>query len=212
MKFIHFDEPKHTAKTERKIAKQILKVKPDAILFEFPKGGYPLEKFNKRKPKNKPKDLIEKWKKGLLFHSKKHKQLKRTVDIVKSIEKLWNQGNQIYLYEIDAPVELSKLGLYKRYSGKIFHNLRFWIWIFLRERIMVSNIRKIYRNLRLKIKNPKLLVKCHNFHWKNIKFLLRNPAKKNIYDYYFSKFSKYQIKSVLKREKVLYKFWKMYGI
>ena len=207
MKLIHFNEPAHTKKIEIKISKQILKVKSDAILFEFPKGSFGgIEKFNKYKPKNKPKYLIENWKGNLLLSSKKINSLKGTIEIVKNIEKLWNNGHQIYLYNIDAPAELSKLGLYKRYSGKLSYNLRFWIWIFLREKIMISNIKKIYKNLKLKIKNPKLLVKCHNFHWRNITFLLKNPDRKKIEHYYFSKFSRNEIKSVLMKEKVLRKW------
>ena len=105
MKLIHVEEPKHDEKIAHNKAKIILKIKPDVILFEFPAQNYSLSNFNKFESKEKPKQEIEKWKRGYEISAKKYPWLKSEYKIVEAIGELWNQGKQIYLFEIDAPVE-----------------------------------------------------------------------------------------------------------
>ena len=76
---------------------------------------------------------------------------------------------------------------------------------------MVENIRKIEKKID---KNKIILLFCYDFHWKNIQFLLKNPDKKEIWDYYFTKNriikSAKEIESELKeKNKELHKFWKL---
>ena len=47
MKLIHLKEPKHSKEINLKHAKDILKIKPDIILFEYPQDKKDLSYFNK---------------------------------------------------------------------------------------------------------------------------------------------------------------------
>lgn len=200
---IHIDEPKHSQKIVNNQAKAILKFKPDAILFELPKQkNFSLSYFNQFSPKKKPKQKIEKLKQNYKIASKKYPWLKSEYKIFDSIEKLWNNRKNVHLFEIDAPVELTKAGE----GTKGLSNL---IWNYLREKYMVENIKKI----KSKYPDKTLLLFCHNFHWKNIQFLLKNPSKEKIKNYYFIKNrinkSFKEIESELKKNQVLYKYWKL---
>jgi hypothetical protein len=200
---IHIDEPKHSQKVVSNQAKAILKFQPDAILFESPKQkNFSLSYFNQFSPEKKPKQRIEKLKQYYKTASKKYPWLKSEYKIFGAIEKLWDNGKNVSLFEIDAPVELTSVGEGTRGLLNI-------IWNYLREKYMVENIKKI----KSKRKNKTVLIFCHNFHWKNIQFLLKNPSKNQIRNYFFTKNginkSLKEIESELKdKNKTLYKYWK----
>lgn len=170
---IHFNEPEHTAKLSIRKAKQILKLKPNIILFEY------VQEF---------KPTIEK----LRAATKKYRWLIGDIKIFEAIEKLRNQGRRVLIFNIDGPSELTSAGV----GTKGMENM---VWNFLREQYMIRVVRKV----KSRFPRAKILVLCHNYHWKNIRFLLRKPSKKEIRKhYYFLGFSKFNLKN-----KILRKYW-----
>jgi len=202
MKLIHVEEPEHKEEAAYKKAKEILRIKPDVILFEYPaKEGYSLSDFNKFGPKEKPKQKIADWKKRYATFSKKYPWLKSEHKIIEAIEQLWSEGKHVLLFEIDGPMELTRV------EGT--RGLLNIVWNYLREKYMAENIRKIS-----KIDKKVALVLCHNFHWKNIQFLLKAPNKEQIWDYYFTrsgikKLPKEVESELERRNKTLHKYWKL---
>ena len=67
-------------------------------------------------------------------------------------------------------------------------NWLWWVQIYLRERIMANHISFIVKKYKIK-NNQKVLIFLQSFHWGHVKFLLDNPSKKEIWNYYFGKFS-----------------------
>lgn len=176
MKLIHISEPKHKRPVAIRKATAILKFKPKYIFFETPKDAFNITQFNRYEPNNKPVSLIEAWKANLINNSKKYPWLKTETLIVDAIVKLWKSNHQIYLYNIDAPISLTSI------ISKIMQKrdrFQFDVWNFLREWHMCQAIAKI------KLTGNGLIF-CHDMHWKNIKWFLRNkPSKNKFYKHYF---------------------------
>ncbi len=194
-------------------AEAALKYKPDIILLEYPNPNKtPNTIFNKYKPKDKPFYLVKKQQENL-------KEVQRTMPWVKSdivmwenISWLWRQGHQVFVYNVDASSELTS-ELYEIWKNKYPNIKKNWLWwvrIYLRESIMTKNIQWILDNYKER-KDPTILVFLQSFHWDHVKFLLKNPSKDKIWDYYFEKFSevsKDNIEGKIKDlNKVFYKYW-----
>lgn len=175
---IHLDEPKHTARISIRKAGQILKLKPDVILFEYPQEFKPTIKKLRESVKRYP------WLIG-------------DIKIFEAIEKLRSQDRKVLLFNIDGPVELTS-------AGEGTKDLENMVWNFLREQYMIKVIKKV----KSRFPRAKIVVLCHNFHWKNIKFLLQKSSKKEIKKHYnFLGFSKINLKN-----KVLRKYWNRLGV
>lgn len=194
-------------------AEAVLKYKPDIIFLEYPNSNKtPSTIFNKYKPKDKPLYLVKKQQENL-------KEVQRTMPWVKSdiimwenLGKLWKQGYQVFVYNVDAPSELTSemYGVWKNKYPTIKKNWLWWVRIYLRERIMANNIQWILDNYKER-RDSTILVFLQSFHWNHVKFLLKNPSKDKIWDYYFGKFSEISrdnIEGKIKeRNKVFYKYW-----
>ncbi len=211
MKLIHIEEPEHKEEISNKKAEEILKIKPDAILFEYPvPERNSLSDFNNFSPKEKPKQRIDAWKKSYAKYSEKYHWLKSEYKIIEAIEQLWNEEKQTYLFEIDGPIGLTSIGETK----DSLKGLQIIVWNYIREKFMAENIRNIESFLDKKAgKEGVVLIFCHDTHWKNIRFLLKNPSKNEIQKYYFSRRgikSIKEIESELKEKNMLlYQFWKL---
>ena len=203
MKLIHIDEPRHSRKVIEKQAEAILKIKPDIILFELPRVGE-LSYFNKFKPKNKPHERIDNIKEHFSALSKYYPWFASFYKIIEAVEQLWSKGKQVYLYEIDGPVELTSAGEGKRGVQNV-------VWNYLREKFMLESIKRLNRRFPRK----KALLFCHNFHWGNLNFLLKKPSKKEIWNHYFKIIGnvtpEWVERELRRKNKVLYKYWKKLG-
>ncbi|HKZ49384.1 MAG TPA: hypothetical protein VJ110_00025 [Candidatus Nanoarchaeia archaeon] len=185
MPLIHLDEPKHSVKVSTRHAKQILKLEPYAIVFEWPREF----KFDKSK----------KWaalKVNLRKHAKEYPHLIGAIKIFEAIEKLRKKSKRVLLFSMDGPVELTSI---KGTGGEVNA-----IWNYLRERFMAKTLSKI----KSKYPRAKLVVLCHNYHWKNLKFLLRKPAKSDIRNYYFQN---RDVKPFL-TNKIIKKYWNKFKV
>lgn len=211
MKLIHLEEPEHKEEISDKKAEKILKIKPDAILFEYPvPENYSLSELNDFSPKEKPKQRIDAWKRSYSKHFGKYPWLKSEYKVIEAIEGMWNEGKQVYLFEIDGPIELTSLGETK----DSLKGLQIIVWNYIREKFMVENIRnsEAFVDKRLR-KEGIALIFCHNIHWNNIQFLLKNPSKNDIKEHYFSQRGIKSIKEIesdlKEKNKLLYKFWRL---
>lgn len=150
--------------------------------------------------------------------SKKAPWVLSDVCVFDKIVELWKEGHDVKLYNVDAPSELLRVNL------NIGTNLNpkpcrrgtyfeWWVRIYLRERIMAKNIHKIFS--QIKDKDSGVLIFLQSFHWCNVKFLMQNPSRKQIYKYYFGAFKKINIKTINERVKkeneILYKYWKRFS-
>ncbi len=203
MKLIHVPESEHNHGVSRKKANAILKLRPDVIFFEYPScRKNSLSTFNKFEPAGKPREKIDEWKASIRNAAEQYPWLREENRIIEAVEYLWKKGRQVYLFEIDGPENLTNIG---ETAGPF--NIA---WNYLREIYMKRNLRRGER------KKPKGtgLVLCHDFHWKNIQFLMKNPNQKQIWDHYFVRngitTTPKEFENELKKEnKMLYKYWKL---
>ena len=208
MKLIHVNEPKHTSKVTLRQAELISRIKPDAILFEWPASKHStLKIYNKYKPRDKPDYRIKRWKAAMKISSKRYPWFKTFHKVITAIENLWKDGRQVYLYEIDAPAELTGIGYEKlnKYANMV--------WCYLREVFMVENIRTIESIFKRRKKDTKIMLLCANFHWNNIQFLLKRPSKNEIWKHYFVGCGfdspKDLTRELKDKNKIIYKYWKL---
>ncbi len=197
-------------------ANAVLRYRPDVILFEAPNNNRtPALIYNKYKPNKKPLKEVEKYKAMLRKVAKKAPWVLSDVYLYDNIIKLWKEGHDIKLYNVDAPSELLKVSLSfgENWDPKPEHrgtHFSWWVRIYLREKIMTKNIQLILKQN----KNSDLVVLdfLQKFHSKNVKFLMTNPAKKEVYKYYFGRFKDMSIKTIGGRvkveNKVLYRYWR----
>lgn len=211
LKLIHINEPKHTVRNSLKKARAVFEYRPDVILFEYPmRGKSPEVGFNRYSPKKKPWRKLEEWKNS--FKKKDvletHPWLKGDVKILGNIKKIWKEGQQVMLYRIDAPVELTSQMLW---AGKDKDAWPCWVVNFLREQYMVRNFDYVERKHQ-GARDLKTLVFIANWHWENIKFLRRNPSKRKIWERYFKQFKELTPQNIegkiREKNKVLFKYWR----
>ncbi len=216
-KYIQFD-CKEVDELDLRQANAVTKYKPDIIILEYPNNNKtPDLVFNKYEALKKPKELVKKRLKNFSNNVLKiHPWVKADTVMWKNIASLWAKDHQISIYSVDAPSELTSewLDVWRYTYPCVKKNWLWWVQIYLRERIMTDNIQWILRNYKEK-ENPTTLIFLQSFHWDHVKFLLKNPSKKEIWNYYFGKFLEVnrsnigiKIKSL---NKVFYKYWKKFS-
>ncbi len=203
-------------KVDLRQADAVLRHRPDAIIFEAPSSGRtPSLVYNKYRPSNKPLAEVAKHKKKLKQVSKKYPWVLSDISVYDNIVKLWKEGVDVKLYNVDASSELLRVGsrIDHDWNPKPHHrgtHFQWWVRIYLREKIMAENIQWVVS--KNKKKDLKVLIFLQSFHWRNVQFLMSNPTKKQIYEYYFGKFKDIEIETIgnkIKKEnKILYKYWK----
>jgi hypothetical protein len=201
-------------KPDLRQSEYVLKYKPDIIIFEGGAGKTPDTIYNKYSVKDKPLKLIKEKQKWLKKVSKNPGNGDAISDVVlwDNIMKVWSEGHNILVYNSDGPDELRKefFEVWKYMYPSALKNWLWWVRIYLREKYMAKNIQWILD----KNKNKEELVIAiflQSFHWRHVKFLLTNPSKKEIWEYYFSKFKEVDINSIgekiKKQNKTFYKYW-----
>lgn len=204
---------KEEERADLRQAEAVLKFKPDIIFLEYPNSNKtPNTIFNKYKPYSKPLDLLKKQRRSLEESQKIMPWIKSDIVMWENLGKLWKQGHQVLVFNVDASSKLTN-ELYrdwKKMYPRVKKNWLWWVKIYLRERIMANNIQWALKNYKEKT-NPTILVFLQSFHWNHVKFLLKNPSKDKIWDYYFGKFSevnRVNIEGKIKElNKVFYKYW-----
>lgn len=197
-------------------AKLISRYKPDIILLEYPgqKNKYNTIidcSFNSKQSIKKIQSIQYRLR-GMM---KLVPWLKSEMKMLDNIIKLIKSGRRVEIYGIDGPKDLliERYNLWKGQYPQIAKNWLWWVRIFLREKYMVKNIKSILKHYKLE-NNPNVAVFLQSFHWRHVKFLLKNYSEAKIWHYYFSKFGKYinsdNIASKIKTENdIFYKYWRI---
>jgi hypothetical protein len=195
-------------------AKAVLKYKPDIIFLEYPTNKKtPDTIFNRYSPENKPiEKLPNKFSKKTLWLCP---WVRSDIVMWNNIARLWEkEKHQVLVYYVDAPEELVNKWfiVWKNMYPSALKNWLWWVQIYLREYHMAKNIRLALSKYKSK-NNLTVLVFLQSFHWEHVKFLLKNPSSKQIWDYYFGKFKGLKpsiiTETLQKENKVFYKYWKM---
>lgn len=197
-------------------AEAVLKYRPDIIIFEnVEKNGSPETIFNEYSTENKPVKEVLAIQKNLRMNARKPGLGDALSDVKtwENIMRLWREGHEVLVYNVDAPKELRKefFEVWRHMYPCALKNWLWWVRIYLREVIMARHIRNILKKYKAK-ENPIILICLQSFHWEHVKFLLDNPSKGDIWKYYFSKFKEVSRKNIAgkikKENKIFYMYWK----
>lgn len=202
-------------KIDPRQATAVLKYRPDIILFELPEGkNGPDTIFNKYPCEKKPIKKVSEIIKKLNGAAKKYPYAKSDVFVWENIKKLWADGVNTQIYNIDVSDELRRQNSLFEIDGypACRKDPVFWAYLFVRDFHMARNIQEILARYSEK-ENPVVAVFLQSIHWKHAVFLLGKPSKKEIWKYYFGRFSKLTPETFLglvsKRSKVLARYWCM---
>jgi hypothetical protein len=218
-----------TDKLDLRQARAVLKFKPDMIILEYPNDtSTPGIELNNYSPFEKPKDLIEERLKPLSDQVlNKHPWAQSDLYMWQNIAKLWSEGKQVLVYQIDGPSELTSewLEVWAHMYPCSTKNWVWWVQIYLRERLMANNMQRVLDEYKTK-SNPRTLVFVQNeysykgqikgLHWGHVEYLLGKPSKEDIWQYYFGAFSKEVTRNTIaqkikKLNPVFYSYWQRYS-
>ena len=200
-------------------ARAVIKHRPDIIIFELPKGNRgagPI--FNRYSCSNKPIKEVNKIIKENRIAAKKFPYVASDIAVWKNIEKLWKQGINTQIYNVDSPAKIRREGfhLFKKPISSGYPAVRrdwlFCVYLYLRESCMAKNIKTILDSYHTK-KDPIVLIFLESIHWNHVKFLLTNPSKEKILTYYFRRFKNLRadknVENQIKaRSSILNRYWK----
>jgi hypothetical protein len=193
----------------------VSRYKPDMIFFEYPAPkGNPSLIFNRFALQKKPLLKVQKIKSDLHKAAQKYPYALSDVSVWENIERLWHEGHDVLLFNIDAPQELRR-HYHERYGtipyAKVKNHWWFWAYLLTKERWMTKYIQDILKKHHGK-KKVIIAVFLQSDHWERVQFLLRKPSQKAVWKFYFGNFSeitpttiKQQIK---KQDRILYKYWR----
>ncbi len=211
-KYIQVNLPE-TEKLNLDQAEAVSKYRPDIILLEYPNNEKtPDTIYNQYSVINKPFDQIEKQKEGLKEILPVHPWAQADIAMWDNIAKLWQTGQECLVYRTDGPSELTSewLLVWKNMYPCATKNWLWWVQIYLREKYMAKNISWIPTNYKIK-SDPTVLVFLQSFHWRHVKFLLKNPRPEEEWKYYFGKFEgvtpELVTGTIKKLNPVFYKYW-----
>ena len=212
-KYIQFD-CREEDKVDLRQANAVLRYRPDIIILEYPNNSKtPDLPFNQYGALQKPHKMVEERLKRFPRKVLKiHPWAKSDEMMWRNIVGLWREDHQIMVYAVDGPNELTRewLDVWKYSYPCIKKNWLWWVQVYLRERIMANNIRWILHNYKEK-ESPVVLVFLQSFHWQNVRFLLENPGKKQIWNHYFAGFSEVNRSNIVLKikdlNKIFYKYW-----
>jgi hypothetical protein len=168
--------------------------------------------FNKYKCEKKPFNKVETFKKNAQKGGEQFKYSLSDLPMWDNIVKLWKEGHNVLLYNIDSPKDV----FHENFPAWLYaypcikKNWLWWVRIYLRERYMAQNLRQILEKNK-QMKEPVIAIFVESFHWIHVKFLLTNPSKTKIWKYYFGRFREIDMKNikgeVRKANTVFYKHW-----
>lgn len=197
-------------------AEATLKYRPDIILFESPcNGKTPDTVYNRYDCDSKPIRLVREHQKFLKRAAKAPGFGDAESDVLlwDNIIKLWNGGHNVLIYNIDSPDDLRRsfFEVWKYMYPCALKNWLWWVRIYLREKYMAKNFKWVIDQNKNR-GNLVVAVFAQSFHWEHVKFLLANPTKKQIWEYYFGRFKEINpgniAEKIKKENKIFYKYWK----
>ncbi len=196
-------------------ANAVLKYRPDIILYEGPSNGKPNIVFDTHKPNKEVKKDLKEITQYLKKISQKEPWVMSDIYSFNNVFKISQEGQKTKIYYVDGPHELLSQTITNKWNRisrprRRGNHLLWWVYIYLREKIMSKNIESLSKN-----KNLNVLVFMQKFHWLNVQFQLSKPTKDQMWEYYFGKFkhiNRSNITEIIKmKNKVLYKYWVVYS-
>lgn len=194
-------------------ARAVLKYRPDIIIFETPEeNGKPDSVFNKYIPSKKPQRQIRAIQRNLQRVAKRFGYAKSDIQTWRNIARLWEEGHEVLLFNVDAPNELRSewFDVWENTYPCSLKNWVWWIHIYLRDRIMANHLKSILKKYP-KEKSKTILIFLQSFHWKHVQFLLSDPSKSQIWNYYFGRFHDVSRSTIAfrikKLNKTYFKYW-----
>lgn len=195
-------------------AEYVLKYRPDIIILESAMDKTPDTIYNKydcsHKPYNKLRDFINKLKKTAKLPG--NGDALSQVRMWENVMKLWREDHNVLVYYIDGPRALRKefFEVWKYMYPSALKNWLWWVRIYLREKYMAKNMEWVLEKNKNR-GNITIAMFVQNWHWRHVKFLMSNPSKKQIWEYYFKRFKEVTPKNISnkikKLNKVFYGFW-----
>jgi hypothetical protein len=179
-------------KPDLRQAEAVLRKRPDVILFEAPNNtGDPGLAYNAYPPTHKPLAEVRKHQTMLQKAAREAPWVVSDIEVYENIKTLWREGHDVKLYHIDAPSELLRETILHGWNNIERPRRRgvhfpWWVYIYLRERIMANTVERIFKNKR--DKDQVVLAFVQKFHWQHVQFLLTHPTKRAVFDYYFGAF------------------------
>lgn len=205
-------------KIDLRQADAVLDHKPDIIFFERPqnKNGKPGTVFNHYSCRTKPTKKINEIIKEAKIAAKEFPYAEGDIFIWKNINKLWDEGINTQIYNVDSPQRMRAEGFYlfnkpisEGYPG-VRKDWLFWAYLYLRDSYMANNIRSVLKTYSLK-PDPTICIFIESIHWQHIQFLLENPSKEKIWKYYFSRFPGIKPntlqRKIRERSKIIAEYW-----
>lgn len=124
-------------KADLRQAEAVLKHRPDIIIFEMPQGGNrgPGTIFNRYSCANKPIEKVDEIIKRLKIASKKYPYAASDIAVWENIKKLWGEGVNTLIYNVDAPDRMRReFSLFtKRGYPAVRKERLFWAYLYLRD-------------------------------------------------------------------------------
>jgi hypothetical protein len=202
------------SKIDLRQADAILKHRPDIIMFEMPRGKNDIGTiFNKFSCEKKPLKRVNEIIKKLELSAKKYPYALSDVAVWDNIKKLWTEGKDVKIYNIDSPDEIRRE--FHLFQDPGYPAVRkdpvFWAYLYLRDSHIAKNIKWVLDNYTDK-NDPLVAVFLQSIHWKHATFLITNPTNGEIWKYYFGRFPKLTPgmleELISKKSKVLARHWK----
>ena len=213
VKFHEFSVLEHN-RPDYQFARAILKYRPEFLFLEIGSStGNPDTIFNRYSPNKKPLREVRKIQAALRRNAKRFRYAKSNVLMWDNIVKLWKEGHDVLVFNTDSPDELRRefFEVWNHMYPDAKKNWLWWVRIYLRERYMARNIQWAIKHYPRK-KQSVALVQFGGFHWRHVKFLLNRPSKKEVWNYYFKKFSEISPVTIepkiREQNKVFHKYWR----
>jgi hypothetical protein len=195
-------------------ANAVIKHRPNIIILEAPMPEADSSLFfDSNESIAKQKKILQNKISNLKKVSKEFPWVASDITLFENVFELSKSGHPIKIYSVDAPSQLLKETIINKWNlmnkprkrGSMF---LWWVYIYLREKIMADNLRVIFKDVK---KDTSILIFLQKFHWLNVKFQLSNPTKESLWNYYFGKFKKIKrsdVVNILKiNNPVLYEYW-----
>jgi hypothetical protein len=173
-------------------ADAVLRHSPDIIIFESPRNTRSLGWPSNSKPLAEKLQYVKHRTEKLNKVAHTYPWVLSEACLLKNVVALWESGHRIDLYDVDAPSELLRETI-KNGWNKIKEPRRrgvhfpWWVYIYLRERMMANNLKEISE--RYVDSTVTVLVAMQKFHWLHVQYIRTDPAKSDIFKYYFGAFS-----------------------
>lgn len=206
-------------KLDLRQAKAVLKYNPDIVILEYPNNNVdPGIELNNYSPLDKPKKLVDELLAPLSPNILAiHPWAQSDMLMWQNIVKLWSENKQVLVYKVDGPPDLTSewLEVWNHMYPCAKKNWVWWVQIYLRERIMANNIQNMLDGYEDK-PDPTILIFLQSFHWDHVRFLLTQPTKEEIWQYYFGNFSKEItqktiVQKIQKLNPVFYSYWQRFS-